>query len=359
MRSNEKGSKPSKEPSKTKIALFLGAGASSIYGYPTTQRFIEELKDKLGKTVEGNLLNDLLKVPHIKDVEHVIELLESMQVFTKHPLKEFVSTFPMTQSFGHTGFNVNDELRIIENLMDRIRDDVYRQYEFLPSTIEQITEAYFPLFEMIFEWRNDIEVPVFTTNYDCVVEEFCHSNEITCIDGFKLNTVSNDFEWNPAEFKKKPSKRKTLVKLYKLHGSLNWRMRSDSTIVRIGAEERTRGSRRYKQNLLIYPAEKMKPDIEPFGKLHELFTDEFINSDLAIFIGFSFRDQYLNDVIKHSSGKTKVIIVSPHASKAKEQFKTTVYKADHILPIDASFGEPKLMEQIAKQIVAITADVVF
>lgn len=87
------------------------------------------------------------------------------------------------------------------------------------------------------------------------------------------------------------------IKLFKLHGSLNWRRRQDDSVVKIGSEERTRGTKRFKENLLVYPAEKFKPTIEPFKTLHGLFEKYFEECETCVFIGFAFRDEYLNSII--------------------------------------------------------------
>ncbi len=143
----------------------------------------------------------------------------------------------------------------------------------------------------------------------------------------------------------------SLIRLYKLHGSLNWRERKeDNKIVRVPTEELTRGSKRYNKNYVIYPAEKFKPEIKPFREIHESFEKQFANCDTAIFLGFAFRDDYLKSVISQGTNDKQVIIIRPHASgyveKKKQDFSGT------LIPIDHSFGEdtPKLLGKLQKVI---------
>ena len=98
------------------------------------------------------------------------------------------------------------------------------------------------------------------------------------------------------------------------------------------------------------PAEKVKPEIEPFKTLPEWFKKLFNESDVVIFIGFAFRDQYLNKIIMESplSKRKKLIVVSPHASKLVDKFKefsgTTAF-------IDRTFGEDgDIPDKIAAEI---------
>jgi hypothetical protein len=114
-----------------------------------------------------------------------------------------------------------------------------------------------------------------------------------------------------------------------LHGSLNWRERIvDGKTVRVSTEELINGSRRYRKNYLIYPAEKFKPEIDPFRKLHDFFVDEYLACDTAIFLGFKFRDDYINSVINQASNKKQVIVITPHASEFVQNNKlgTIEYK---------------------------------
>jgi hypothetical protein len=339
-----------------KIVLFLWAGASAPFGYPTTSKFIEGLRLRLEGSNEGFLLDNLLSVPHVKDIEHVLQILEGLQFFRRYPIKEFVEKFPVNIGLSRLSTNLHDQLIIADLLKEKILDDIYRQYEFDPKTIDTVVQAYEPLVEMISILRGDAEVPIFTTNYDRVIEEFSNqASGIYCVDGFKFDIRTREFKWNPKEFEmgKQDS---SLVKLFKLHGSLDWRKCHDGKIVKVGSEERTRGSRRFSENILIYPAEKVKPEMEPFRTLHEYFVKYIGNSDSCVFIGFSFRDDYLNSIIDQYLDRKKIIIVSPNATQIMRQNlldRRNEPKAHRIFPIDASFGEietlPKIEEALLKK----------
>lgn len=338
-----------------RIILFLGAGASATFGYPTTQEFINELKAELGNDVEGRFLNNLLNIKGFTDVEHVLELLDLLQSINRHPMENFLQAYRTVTNFSSGEIITFPEvLDRMEKLRDRIQSDVFRQYEFNPTTISTITQVYEPLVEMLLDLSNYKEIPIFTTNYDRVIEECCRSNNLTCVDGFKRTGGSEEFEWTPQDFNRViTDTSETTIKLFKLHGSLNWRIRkSDNAIVKISPEERTRGSRRYEKNLLIYPAEKLKPENEPFRTLHEFFRSELAKSDWVIFVGFSFRDEYLNSVIMQSSSKNKIIIVSPHASELLKGplSARSIWHERAPITIDRSFGEFETQNEIEKAI---------
>jgi NAD-dependent SIR2 family protein deacetylase len=333
-----------------RIILFLGAGASAPFGYPTTQKFINELIAALGSEEEGRFLSYLLSIKGFTDIEHVLELLDLLQNINRHPVKDFLQTHQTLINFKGQSITFLEMLNSMEKLRDRIQSDVFRQYEFNPTTITTITQEYSPLVKMLLTLSNHKEIQIFTTNYDCVIEEFCRANKLTCLDGFKRTGDSEESEWNPEDLNREiTDTSETTIKLFKLHGSLNWRIRkSDNAIVKISPEERTRGSRRYEKNLVIYPAEKLKPEIEPFKKLHEFFKTEFIRSDCAIFIGFSFRDEYLNSVIMQGSDRrNQIISVSPHVSELLTG--SWIARAHtRLTTIESSFGEANTLNSIEK-----------
>lgn len=77
---------------------------------------------------------------------------------------------------------ISDQIRIMNSLLDKIKTDVHRQYEKLPNKTKDIINAYEPLFEMINAWTESRELTVFSTNYDCVIEEFCSAQSRVYFD---------------------------------------------------------------------------------------------------------------------------------------------------------------------------------
>ena len=80
-----------------------------------TRKFIDGLKTELGESPEGLLLSSILKVPYVKDVEHVLELLEALLSLKKHPLKEFLAVYKTSISLPSISNNLSDQLRIAKN----------------------------------------------------------------------------------------------------------------------------------------------------------------------------------------------------------------------------------------------------
>ena len=52
-----------------------------------------------------------------------------------------------------------------------------------------------------------------------------------------------------------------------------------------------------KKHSILYPGFKGEPDEEPFIKFHEHLRAVVSNAAAAIFIGFAFRDEYINTIL--------------------------------------------------------------
>jgi hypothetical protein len=354
------------ETLKKQVMIFVGAGASASFGYPTTEQFIDRLEKTIlasvtksgARLAEGKLLSDILTLRHVKDVEHVLEILQSLQVFEKHPIKEFREKFKISIAMPSISNNLDDFLAVAKGLEDEIKSYVYQQYQFAPETIDQVNSTYKPFLEQISLYTGHNEIPIFTTNYDRVVEKYCQKNGVICIDGFR-DLKTEEYEWCPEEFRR--SEKTPVIKLFKLHGSLNWRRRYDGMPVKIGSEERVLESKQFKENILIYPAEKSKPEIEPFKTLHEKFEEYYKNSDVCIFVGFAFRDEYLNNVIARGLENRKIIIVSLEARELRKLLvKKLKVKSHRIFGVEGSFGEPgtlnKIKEFLSQEVVIIETE---
>lgn len=170
------------------------------------------------------------------------------------------------------------------------------------------------------------ELRVFTTNYDSVFERFCIDSgreiEFTC--GFKTDFRSGRQFWYPEELRKWKwdEVRNEGIRLYKLHGSLDWRETVDNRIERVPTEEEVSSrTRRYKRNILIYPTQMNYATGEPFRSLQKYFAEVLNQHVLCLVIGFSFRDPLINSTFLdflRANRKRRLVVVSPNASKDVE-----------------------------------------
>ena len=146
--------------------------------------------------------------------------------------------------------------------------------------------------------RADYNLPVeiFTVNYDLLLETALDHLRVPYFDGF-VGTVRSGFhtdlvegkagsdrEWMPAFF----------VRLWKLHGSVNWVWDKDRQIIRLGqpAPEGDAAA--------IFPSDTKYEESRrvPFVVLQDRFRRALHEPETLVLIsGYSFNDAHLNDMI--------------------------------------------------------------
>lgn len=145
--------------------------------------------------------------------------------------------------------------------------------------------------------RADYNLPVelFTVNYDLLLETALDRLRVPYFDGF-VGTVragfhtelvegkaGSDREWMPAFF----------VRLWKMHGSVNWCWQEDRQIVRLG-HPITEGT------AAIFPSDTKYEESRrvPFVVLQDRFRRALHEPETLVLIsGYSFSDAHLNDMI--------------------------------------------------------------
>lgn len=365
------------------VLLFLGAGASAPFGYPVTRKFLEILrKSKNLDELENSCLNTLLLSflePDAEDIIRVIQKFNSLasEIGKKVPHDPIFSllwrslvgnknvlNLPSLRQ-GGTSHTVSKKRlhQLLNSILLKIYKEVYFQYRFRPDSIPKEKELLNPLFQSIAEFNNSQTVDVFTTNYDTATESFCRfERNFECIDGFAPTAGRVNWIWSPDHFRiENIPKGKTVIKLRKLHGSLNWhRRRLEEVVEKSDLEyEIDENDRNFSENVLVRLADSSIPEKEPFTFLYEDFRDSMTKMDYALVIGFSFRDAEINEIfikMLDENPDSKILVVSPHAQISIENLCEDADKAKELIkqkrlvPVEIFFDEPKKVDTIRKEI---------
>jgi hypothetical protein len=181
---------------------------------------------------------------------------------------------------------------------------------------ENLKNFYQKLLEVIYPSSLNQKIHIFTTNYDQSIEQYCTLIGIECLDGFKHDPVKKRYLWDKGYYEHYVTKNNTQkIYLYKLHGSLNWKFHKSLGIERTSVES-FRNDGNYSDNLLIYPAMSIKKEKknDPYASIHQTFEQEMSKANGCIVIGYSFRDEDINEIFTKflDSGKW-MIAISPNA----------------------------------------------
>jgi hypothetical protein len=100
--------------------------------------------------------------------------------------------------------------------------------------------------------------------------------------------------------------------LTKLHGSVEWsrdeQAGADGTIYL--SDPLFKGSD--DRHVILYPGFKGLPDREPFGTFHSYFEKILRTASRMIFIGFAFRDDHINRLLRRlNRPECQIVVLNP------------------------------------------------
>lgn len=360
--------------SKASTVLFIGAGASAPIGFPTTKQVMERIgfepfdpwKQKEVTKYNETLVEIYNNLPQgYKDLEGILDYLRTAnEEMSSHHLDILTNQLSINLSeelsriskeleecllglgptemellHGSTSSIRSNPIKFIRNfvamhkeksrtLEEDLKQYMFNLYAYQPEIHDnKLRKIYRPL---IISLINDYfkegvnELPIFTTNYDLVFENLnrsgllvrYHENEetstsIRLVDGFEIDS-SNNHVFSVREYEK--SYNEPVIKLFKLHGGLNWwNRKEDNRIIQFPRLISPLTDPNYEGPVVIYPAGYGPYPRDEFHMLHNYFERYLTNAKRCIIIGFSFRDigrinHIFDDVMKDSNRQLKIII---------------------------------------------------
>ena len=322
------------------ILVFAGAGASAAVDrnqYPTTAEFFARLPSEITNKPWFKAVSEFLVEKYedqTVDIEDLLETLREMQDFCKNahdtstisgrmlcPTEDRLRNIDR-EGRGNLhrehrqiliGFLRSDD-RSLELLQKEINALVYELYAALPS--EAKLYCWKRLLTRISTAPQHVEL--FTTNYDVVLEQAILDdilkNEIETgrIDDGLGRRLDPSY-WDPCLEPQDLENRKGL--LTKLHGSVDW--------LRVGNGKIVTGSQGFtgdhNNHLALYPGHKGEPLKEPFKAFHSHLRRMVRSADAAIFVGYSFRDEYINQILSGLSPGVPKYVITKEKSTEQDQ----------------------------------------
>jgi len=319
------------------ITVLAGAGASKAVNskqYPTTVEFFERLPESIKS---NSLFEKILEFINSTGKDDVVDI--ELVLWQLYELKQFCTTVTnesqlvgwmlkgnrwptainSNQSIGQTIALSQTTLSKIEKLINEINEQVYKLYGELP-TQKQLESNWIPLLSLLFESSSKLEIV--TTNYDLVLEtalNFLGHEANQKIDigwrGPIHRTLDRDLWLSNSEN----------GLLTKLHGSVNWTLDDKEIYI---SDPTFKGS--HDKHAIIYPGFKGREFGGIFSSFHQYFGNALAASNTVIFIGFAFRDEYINELCERFISKqSRIITINPEKSK-KLPFQHPKSKVQHI-----------------------------
>ena len=187
--------------------------------------------------------------------------------------------------------------------------------------MEHAWEIYESYISILREQNGNV-IPIFTTNYDRVIESLAdiHSSNIeSVVTGFRRQprTLPKNPQWAPEVFDEEP--RENEILLFKLHGSLNWR-RDNRHLLREAEEGRFDLRGFWTENVLIPPGTEDFQYGEPYYSLRTYFEGYLEKAQTCFVIGYRFDDLTIRDLfLRNLRRGLRLILISPEAETIKAQ----------------------------------------
>lgn len=302
---------------KKKIMLFLGAGFSTLFDKPVTSEFKEKINYFDG------FYRHFLEYEEFKDIEHILQSLHelknlmentehgrflnylSKKGFIKYGIGPHMKSYVFDNQLIPT---LAEELDKLNEKIDKVEDNIFDTYKWDKEDDKNL-QIIHPLIEFLQNHSNELIVA--TTNYDIAIERFCENyQKYDLVDGFELKIKK--WIWpdnNVFHIPDNYDPNKDII-LYKLHGSLGWKINLDGKIEKTHEEHRTDG-KYYGRNLVIFPTLSPKEDEDkpPFNGMITAFKEKLKDVDVCIIIGFSLRDEGIVEIFNEFISDGKIIII--------------------------------------------------
>lgn len=295
------------------ILVFVGAGGSAAVDpeqYPTTIEFFNRLPPEitqlpLFKHVCGFLKTQKEDGQRI-DIEEVLWRLNDLQnYFSLSRNTNTIAGWSMAEN-RVCQFNSNILPGGSKQFGDGINNIVVNYLTPLQKRINDLVHEFYverPNPDKLSDWttllrqlgRYGAIIEIFTTNYDLVLETAIEIDK--AVINVKTGRQSDsETRLDTTLWDTPGGLQRGHGLLTKLHGSVDWQRWNDTIIC----------SRAYmgdqKGHAILYPGYKGEPnkeqlDEELFAKFHEHLRAVAQEAMKALFVGFSFRDEYINSIL--------------------------------------------------------------
>lgn len=252
------------------VCVFVGAGAAKACGLPD----VKDLETKLQETLTGGSLASFRRLLNGRNIEQVLSRLRRISGLIEG--EDRVDGLSQAEA---------------DELDKKLCESIIQELDIQSANMAPMRD--FAAWVARGDYRYPIEI--FTVNYDLLLETALEGHGVPYFDGFVGNLrarfrtdlveapVGDPGGYVPSSF----------IRLWKLHGSVNWLRSNSGEIVRVGYPA---------ENLpaAIYPSDTKYDESRrvPFLVLQDRFRRALHQPEtLVIITGFSFADDHLNEML--------------------------------------------------------------
>lgn len=260
------------------------------------------------------------KQPLIPDIAGLTKFVTDKLKSPTNEKNSYDKLIDELQKSGKTNANIEDILGFIRGLkqvsvgatdvrgftektLNELELDVCKKIvEKLKVSLPDNKTPYHQLAKWVHNIERDSPIEIFTTNYDLLVEEAFEEIGVPYFDGF-VGSRHPFFDLRAIEDSLIP---KHWSRLWKIHGSINWFLKSTNEVYRSSNLEEVDPCIIHPSHLKYDQSRKM-PYLALIDRLSSFLRQ---NSAVLIMSGYSFSDEHLNDTIVNAlkSNPTAMVI---------------------------------------------------
>jgi len=276
-----------------RFGFFFGAGTSCALGVPNIAILTQGVED----TLDGSYKTDFIKIKRDLESTHPQKPINIENILNQ-----------VRQIRSITGEREDKYyLEICGQSASKLDNEICKTIYSIISESESDTDL--SNTKKFLAWLNiqnkDFTKEIFTTNYDLIIEKSLEEIRVPYFDGFVGSYEPFFLQESIERFVDKSDLTQNWIRLWKIHGSLNWFWKNNNTN---SSHSIIRGSKitdiqNISNELVIFPS-KEKYDSskkQPFVAYFDRLKNTLQNGELLfIFSGYSFSDQHINEIIFNS-----------------------------------------------------------
>ena len=292
------------------IIFLLGAGASKDAGLKTSDEMSVEVErllagewgeyEKVYNAVKAGMLygSALKGRPRQSiNIEEFVNVLTELSRCKDHIIFPFIASWNMELME-----TAGKDFTIISQLKNAIVEKLVNEWVNLQD--RRSAYYYYGLRRLAADLGSNLRV--FSLNYDLCVEAACGNDGV--FTGFERVADRNGRVWND-RLMGYDDERVDPVRLYKLHGSVDWRNENG---VLVSYDSPNKSDKAEDYQLIFGTSNKMRYT-EPYLFLLSEFRKYTFSAKLIICVGYSFQDAHINSILNHAfsnKSKTHILVVS-------------------------------------------------
>ncbi len=350
--------------------IFLGAGASSAFGIPTSNELTGEIRDLLVeyddllKNIDNHFSSTRQRKPNYEEILTILTAYTNpAEVQWTHYSRDFVNLHPNLKR------DYND---LIDKMYTKVCKHCTAPFEegsdkyLKPNDLEvKFQMTYDALIGTMLSYnRSDL---VFSTNYDPSFEIWCQKRNLRCIDGTAITQnpevkkvdSTQDFLniLNPIPTLSAQGRINDEVGLVRLHGSIwTYEVRPGYFIkFNVSAAQRSfldlYNILTTKHPNLIFPGQENRVAGGQWDSLYQFFKQQLRGR--CLFIGYSFRHDIIDEPILDKLRSNEISLLGVLGPDPDEMVKNLTRGQSipnkKIVKMPCNFGEIDALEELARK----------